>query len=94
MVTVRTVTELLDLTGIGNAIVDVIAQADDSFLTSEGLTKMASDQGDRVKGDWPDRFVNPATGTIDWFHGGAIRPRVAPTRRPVRFRSVLTSSSW
>jgi sugar/nucleoside kinase (ribokinase family) len=41
MITVRPVTEQLDLTGIGNAIVDVISHADDSFLESEGLTKGA-----------------------------------------------------
>ena len=41
MVTVPLVTELLDLTGIGNAIVDVISHAEDTFLESEGLTKGA-----------------------------------------------------
>jgi sugar/nucleoside kinase (ribokinase family) len=32
-------TALYDVTAIGNAIVDVIAQCDDAFLTAEGLTK-------------------------------------------------------
>ena len=32
-------TALYDVTAIGNAIVDVIAQCDDAFLTTEGLTK-------------------------------------------------------
>jgi sugar/nucleoside kinase (ribokinase family) len=34
-------TASLDVVGIGNAIVDVIAQADDGFLSREGLTKGA-----------------------------------------------------
>ena len=31
----------IDVTGIGNAIVDVIARADDAFLTENGITKGA-----------------------------------------------------
>ncbi|MCZ6886305.1 MAG: adenosine kinase, partial [Alphaproteobacteria bacterium] len=33
------VDSLLDVTGIGNAIVDIIAQTQDKFLDDNGLTK-------------------------------------------------------
>jgi sugar/nucleoside kinase (ribokinase family) len=41
----------LDLVGIGNAIVDVIARADDRFLTSEGLAKGAMTLIDEARGE-------------------------------------------
>ncbi len=41
----------LDLVGIGNAIVDVIAHADDRFLTSEGLAKGAMTLIDQARGE-------------------------------------------
>jgi sugar/nucleoside kinase (ribokinase family) len=40
----------LDLVGIGNAIVDVIARADEQFLTSEGLAKGAMTLIDEARG--------------------------------------------
>ena len=33
--------KMLDVVGIGNAIVDVIARADDAFLAAEGIAKGA-----------------------------------------------------
>ena len=40
----------LDLVGIGNAIVDVIARADEAFLTREGLSKGAMTLIDEARG--------------------------------------------
>jgi len=42
--------EPLDLVGIGNAIVDVIARADDGFLAREGLSKGAMTLIDEARG--------------------------------------------
>ena len=42
--------ELYDVAAIGNAIVDVIAPADDAFLTSEGLDKGAMMLIDEARG--------------------------------------------
>jgi sugar/nucleoside kinase (ribokinase family) len=43
-------TELYDVAAIGNAIVDVIAPADEAFLTSEGLSKGAMMLIDEARG--------------------------------------------
>ena len=39
----------LDVVGIGNAIVDVLVQTDDSFLTEHGLQK-----GDDIQNELPE----------------------------------------
>ena len=50
----------LDLVGIGNAIVDVIAHADDRFLTAEGLAKGAMTLIDEARGEALYARMGPA----------------------------------
>src|SRR5581483_3210319 len=50
----------LDLVGIGNAIVDVIAHADERFLASEGLAKGAMTLIDEARGEALYSRMGPA----------------------------------
>lgn len=56
-----------DVVGIGNAIVDVLAHADDGFITGHGLTKgsmrlVEADESDRLYADMP-RAVEVSGGS-------------------------------
>ena len=84
-----------DVTAIGNAIVDVIAQADDALLDKHKLPKGAmnlidAETAERLYGDHGPRqgSLGRLGGQHDRGHRGARR-----ARRPTSARSRRTSSA-
>ena len=54
----------LDVVGIGNAIVDVIAHADDAFLAGEGLAKGTMTLVDAPRAEALYQLMGPASQTV------------------------------
>src|SRR5271154_6805 len=67
----------LDLVGIGNAIVDVIAHADDRFLAGEGLAKGAMTLIDEARGEALYGRMGPGTESPGGPAGSIGRVRAA-----------------
>ena len=58
---IRMSAALYDVLGLGNAIVDIIAQADDAFLVSEGLAKGTMALIDQPRADYLYGVMGPVT---------------------------------
>ena len=77
--------KMLDVVGIGNAIVDVIARADDAFLVAEGIAASTAHHTKNFLDHHPDglSFARSLRAI------GADQPRVNHT--PVNLRKVISA---
>ena len=71
-------TELFDVAAIGNAIVDVIAPADEDFISAEGLARGAMTLVDQARGSELYARMAPGVETS----GGSAANTVAAALRP------------
>ena len=88
-------TARFDVVAIGNAIVDIIAEADDAFLAAEGLTKGSMRLIDAEEADPALRHMGPAR-EISGGSAGNTAGRASPRWAAVRAssaRSPTTSSA-
>ena len=68
--------QAIDVVGIGNAIVDVISQADDGFLEDQGLAKGAMTLIDAQRAEQLYTQMGPGVE----MSGGGEAPTQTPTR--------------
>lgn len=83
-----------DVVGIGNAIVDVLAKADDAFLAGQGMAKNAMILIDADRAESLYKAIGPAVEQS----GGSAANTIAGlaslgARAPMSARSPMTSSA-